>query len=33
MKARVLSGSPWLNLSDHNPIEIEWEDQAAESAE
>lgn len=30
MKARVLSGSPWLNLSDHNPVEIEWEDEGAE---
>ena len=26
MSARVLSGPPWLNLSDHNPVAIEWED-------
>jgi endonuclease/exonuclease/phosphatase family metal-dependent hydrolase len=24
MLAKVHSGTPWLNLSDHNPIEVEW---------
>jgi len=25
MTARVLSGLPWLNLSDHNPLEVTWD--------
>jgi exonuclease III len=25
MRAQVHSGTPWLNLSDHNPIEVEWD--------
>ena len=25
MTARVLSGLPWMNLSDHNPLEVTWD--------